>query len=319
VENDQVQSLQPWVVLGGRMILGIYKAPRRFAGAFLTIFLTTSAIAEAQVIEKSSQEKQSKVNYNVGRGFYDYTRILNSSATGADSDTAFFKDASVAQSWLDIGAGGMLAQLDWIIGESESPPFAPFWRYNDESVSQSFMDYKKHESKKSAVGVSVENVFHPNLNKLIEQHQIKNVKYLAGRYIEDYADGELGKFDLITDVYGAVSYSPQVDVVFEKALSHLKIGGRFYTNIESEDVQHTRDGLWNLRFEDSDSDQVGSIRDWVNNMSCISGNVTLGPPGTRQQIVIQIEKTCDAVTVPKLKLIKLKEASPPARTYSRIK
>ncbi len=255
--------------------------------------------------------------YNTGRGLYDYAQILISE--GMDIlNSPFVLDVRKANSWLDIGAGGMNAQLDWLLAPSfGGVDFLPMWRVSLTSDYLKTLIQQKKQSQDSrvAVGISVENAMPETLKNALAAEGYSSATYLTGKYLEDYTDSELGKFDLVTDVYGAVSYAPQIDLIFLKAIEHLKIGGRFYTHIQYQDSQRTRDGGWNFKLENESVDQVKSVKRWLEKGECISSFIQLNDSTVKPHITIKIEKKCDAVVIPALELIQFKNASPPTRVY----
>ena len=60
------------------------------------------------------------------------------------------------------------------------------------------------------------------------------LRYLSGRYIEDIPDEELGRADLITDLFGPGSYSTRISEVLNKYLRILTPGGRAFVTLTSE-------------------------------------------------------------------------------------
>src|SRR5262249_61146142 len=61
----------------------------------------------------------------------------------------------------------------------------------------------------------------------------ERIRYLSGKRLRHYSGEELGKFQIITDVYGGFSYTEDLSVFIEKVLSLLEIGGVFYTMVQS--------------------------------------------------------------------------------------
>src|SRR5262249_15782000 len=55
------------------------------------------------------------------------------------------------------------------------------------------------------------------------------IRYLSGKRLRHYSPEELGKFQIITDVYGGFSYTDDLSGFVERALSLLETGGSFST------------------------------------------------------------------------------------------
>lgn len=61
----------------------------------------------------------------------------------------------------------------------------------------------------------------------------RKFRYWAGRPFEEYPDRELGHADLLTDLFGATTYSLRFDVVLEKMARRLKPEGIAYFSIKT--------------------------------------------------------------------------------------
>ena len=66
-----------------------------------------------------------------------------------------------------------------------------------------------------------------------------HIRYLFGKSLRDYSPQELGKFQIITDVYGGFSYTEDLSQFMAKVLSLLESGGVFYTMVQGV---HLEDG-----------------------------------------------------------------------------
>jgi hypothetical protein len=62
--------------------------------------------------------------------------------------------------------------------------------------------------------------------------------YLSGKRLREYSEDELGKFQIITDVYGGFSYSQDLSLFMEKTLSFLQTGGVFYTMLQNVHLEN---------------------------------------------------------------------------------
>lgn len=99
--------------------------------------------------------------------------------------------------WLDVGAGEALAMLQYLLNSSFP-----------------------HKAELTAIAVSIPLDVRTQRIQAIAP----SFRYLVGR-IEDARAEELGEFDLITDVYGALAYSHDVSATLRAEISRLRVGG----------------------------------------------------------------------------------------------
>ena len=172
--------------------------------------------------------------YVTDRGLSDYAELL---PTG-------FCDAlgrlGSSDRWLDIGAGAGQAILDYYALEDDAAPA--------EKCARSF-------SKARAVAMSIED---RRTDKWQQQAAIfggDRIRYLSGKRLRQYSAEELGKFQIITDVYGGFSYTEDLSQFVEKVLSLLEVGGVFYTMVQSVHLEDGKD-----KPNTSVSDRAGGCR-----------------------------------------------------------
>ena len=67
------------------------------------------------------------------------------------------------------------------------------------------------------------------------------IRYLAGKRLRDYSREELGKFQIITDVFGGFSYTEDLSQFVDRVLSLLEVGGVFYTIVQSVHLEDGKD------------------------------------------------------------------------------
>lgn len=182
--------------------------------------------------------------------------------------------------WIDVGAGKGVAAMDYIEDTDGHGLY--------------------HGARVTAI--TVERLETPRLSQVLRRFSPEKFRYLSGKYIEDYTVSELGQADLITDVYGAVSYSPHIDAVFSKFGELLKAGGKVYTNIEGPDFL--------LEIMGPDNQPI-PLAEWLG---AIKGFTLLFKTNEYFDRII-LQKTSDAVVVPPLELVKYVDAVPPRRVY----
>jgi hypothetical protein len=133
--------------------------------------------------------------YVTNRGLSDYLQLLpsgfcDSLGTLGSSDR-----------WLDIGAGDGQAILDYYTAADEAPPA------------------KKCAGvagKARAVAMSIEDRRTNKWREAAARLGDDRIRYLFGKRLRDYLPEELGKFQIITDVYGGFSYTEDLSVFMEK-------------------------------------------------------------------------------------------------------
>ena len=69
------------------------------------------------------------------------------------------------------------------------------------------------------------------------------IRYLSGKRLRDYSPVELGKFQIITDVFGGFSYTEDLSRFVDKVLSLLEVGGGFYTLVPGVHLEDGKDKL----------------------------------------------------------------------------
>jgi hypothetical protein len=123
-------------------------------------------------------------------------------------------------------------------------------------------------------------------------------KFFVGRFFESISNTEFlkfGKFKIITDYFGIMSYSERPDLVLQRYLQMLDPDGSIYI------LQGNRFYLNNQ------PDFMG----WLENINGIDVTVLQTPEGYSYMI----RKTGDPIEIPRLRLDKTRPGSPPRRFY----
>lgn len=137
----------------------------------------------------------------------------------------------------------------------------------------------------------------------------RRFQYLVGRRFEEYADGETCRADLITDLFGATSYSHKFDVVVKRMAKSLKPNGVAYFNMK----------VAKLILKDPRGRRL-KVEDWLRK---IRGIKVIEARRSyhfleNNQVRIAFQRTAGPIEVPCLKLVKMEhnDSSPaPRRTY----
>ncbi|HEX2931736.1 MAG TPA: class I SAM-dependent methyltransferase, partial [Candidatus Binatia bacterium] len=115
--------------------------------------------------------------------------------------------------WLDIGAGEGQAILDYYAPQGDAAP---------EKCGGT-------GPKARVVAISIEDRRRDKWKQQTASLGGDLIRYLSGKRLGQYSLEELGKFQIITDVYGGFTYTENLSRFVEKVLNLLEIGGVFYT------------------------------------------------------------------------------------------
>ena len=158
--------------------------------------------------------------YVTNRGLSDYTALLPSGFCDA------LGTLGSSDRWLDIGAGAGQAILAYYASEDAGAPA---------------QNCAGTGGKARAVAMSIED----RRTDTWQQHAARlgddRIRYLSGKRLRKYSPEELGKFQIITDVYGGFSYTEDLYQFLEKVMSLLETGGVFYTLVQSVYLEDGKD------------------------------------------------------------------------------
>ncbi len=234
--------------------------------------------------------------YVTGRALADYAELL---PTG-------FCDVlgklGSSDRWLDIGAGDGQAILDYYALEDDAAPA--------EKCARSF-------SKARAVAMSIED---RRTDKWRQQAAIfgdDRLRYLSGKRLRNYSGEELGKFQIITDVYGGFSYTEDLSQFLAKVLSLLETGGVFYTMVQSVHLENGQDNpnTWYLTQLVDAAGRDVKVCSWLKKTTCLNVGCESKSDWDTPTELINIRKVCSDVSVPRMKLLKYEAGNPPGRRF----
>lgn len=226
--------------------------------------------------------------YVTSRGLTDYVTLLPSGFCDA------LARLGSSDRWLDVGAGAGYAILDYYRLEKCNRP-----GIRARSVAMSIEDRRTEDWHKLAKGLGA-----------------GRLEYLAGKRLRQYSLAELGKFQLITDVYGGFSYSEDLSLFVETVLSLLETGGVFFTLVQSvrlEDGKDTPDTVYLTEILDNDGKDV-KVCPWLKTISCVQVACASKTDWSPTEI-INVRKVCSDVTVPGVKLLNFQAGNPPGRKF----
>jgi hypothetical protein len=247
--------------------------------------------------------KQEKIYGRRGAGSYVTNRGLSSYAEVLPSG---FCDAlgSLGSSdrWLDIGAGQGRAILEYYAPEDDAAPA--------EKCAGSGV-------KASAVAISIED---RRTEKWKQQAAIlgdHRMRYLAGKRLRQYSPEELGKFQIITDVFGGFTYTEKLSQFLETVLNLLEISGAFYTVLSSVHLEDGKNklGTWyRTELVDARSRPI-TVCSWLKQTTCTKVTCESKSEWEEPSELIKIRKVCNGVSVPRTNLVEYMAGAPPGRRF----
>jgi hypothetical protein len=230
--------------------------------------------------------------YITSRGLEKYKGLLPS---GFD---AALKRLGPADRWLDIGAGAGHAVLDYYSPEYGRSRFA---------------------TKAAAVALSIEDRRTDLWQKRAATLAPGQIRYLSGKRLREYSNEELGRFRLITDVYGGFSYTEHLSLFTEKVLALLEANGSFYTLLMSVHLEHGKDRprTWYLTEIVDAAGRDIRVCSWLKSIACVrvACESKNGPEWQAQTELIHVRKVCNKISVPALEAVSYEAGSPPGRKF----
>ena len=233
--------------------------------------------------------------YVTDRGLSDYAEIL----------PADFCDAlgrlNSSDRWLDIGAGQGQAILDYYALDDDAAP---------KKCARSL-------SKARAVALSIEDRRTDKWRQYSATFGGDRLRYLSGRRLRDYSQDELGKFQIITDVYGGFSYTEDLSGFVERTLRLLETGGVFYTmvqNVHLENGKDKPDTAYQTVLVDAAGRDV-NVCSWMKRIGCVDVGCESKGDWNAPTELIEARKVCGDISVPRLKTVKYDAGNPPWRQF----
>jgi len=237
--------------------------------------------------------------YSIDRSLADYTLALPSAF-----DPALAR-LGPQDRWLDIGAGTGRAILDY---------------YTSDYDLTHREGLERRGRKAQAVAMSIEDRRAPRWQQDAASLGAGKIEYLFNRRLREYSLEELGQFQIITDVMGGFSYTTDLSVFVEKALSFLDSYGIFFTllqDVRSEDGTNRpfyAGSPFLTEIANPDGSEV-KICSWLKSISCVEVaceyKATWKPPIE----AFRIQKLCNEVRVPALVLVHYVAGTLPERRF----
>lgn len=185
---------------------------------------------------------------------------------------AFLEQLTAQDTWIDVGSGNGFAVADYVL--------------------------RTQGTHAKAVGVTYDMFSTPQVGDVLKAHPDR-LRFLTGRFVEDIPNEELGRPMLITDLYGALSYTADFQTVLQKYLDLLHPDGVMFLYIEPGRTNR----FW-------DCENLISLHHFFKTIPGIELTVL-----EKNEAAISIRKTLEKVVVPNLKLREFVRGSPPQRVY----
>jgi hypothetical protein len=233
--------------------------------------------------------------YVIGRGLSDYAEALPSGFCEALSKLGS------SDRWLDIGAGRGQAILDYYAAQ-DHPAAGKCARSVEKgrTVAMSIEDRRTDEWRGQAAKLGGDRI-----------------RYLAGKRLRQYSVEEIGRFQLITDVYGGFTYTEDLSQFVGKVMGFLETGGTFYSLIPGVYLESGKDRLGILYL--TELEDAGGRRErvcsWLKKTTCTQVTCESKSDWKRPTELISIRKICSDVSVPRTKLLEFDAGYPPSRRF----
>jgi len=235
-------------------------------------------------------------SYTANRGLSNYAEVL---PTGFCEALARLGSSD---RWLDIGAGEGQAILDY---------------YAAQDPAASAENCAGSSPKGRAVAISIEDRRTDKWKEQAASLGDDRLRYLSGKRLRQYSLEELGKFQIITDVYGGFTYTENLSRFVEKVLSLLEIGGAFYTVLPAVHLEDGTDklGTWyKTEMVDAASRPV-KVCSWLKQTTGTKISCESKTGWDEPTQLIKIRKVYRDVTVPRTKLVEYIAGAPPGRRF----
>ena len=233
--------------------------------------------------------------YVTGRTLSDYLELLPSGFCDA------LGTLGSSHRWLDIGAGAGHAILDYYAPEYGSAPGKIC---------------AGADGKVRAVAMSIEDRRTDKWQQQAASLGEDRIRYLSGKRLRHYSAEELGKFQIITDVYGGFSYTEDLSGFMGKVLSLLETGGSFYTMVQGVHLENGNgEPPWHqTKLVDAAGLDV-KVCSWLKQTTCVKVGCESKSDWASPTELINIKKVCSDVSVPRMKLLKYEAGNPPTRRF----
>jgi len=234
--------------------------------------------------------------YVTNRGLSDYAGLLPSGFCDE------LGRLGSLDGWLDIGAGDGQAILDYYGGVDDAAP-------TENCVGLG--------ARARAIAMSIEDRRTDKWRKLAMSVGNDRIRYLSGKRLRHYSREELGKFQIITDVYGGFSYTEDLSGFVERVLRLLEVDGVFYTLVQNVHLEEGKDNpkpWYQTQLVDAAGGDV-KMCSWLKKITCVKVVCESKADWDSPTELVDIRKVCSDVSVPRMKLLQYQAGNPPGRRF----
>jgi hypothetical protein len=234
--------------------------------------------------------------YVTYRALKDYEELLPSGFSKA------LGELGPSDRWLDVGAGRGQAILDY---------------YDRELGASPGMAAGQPAGKARAVAMSIEDRRTDQWHERALLLGGDRIKYLSSKRLSQYSNDELGKFRIITDVFGGFSYTDNLSGFMDKILGALEVNGSFYTLLQSvrlEDGKEDSNTWWLTEIRDRAGHDV-KVCSWLKSISCVKVTCESKSKWDTPTELIRVQKVCNEYSVPQVTRLQYEAGNPPGRVF----
>lgn len=205
--------------------------------------------------------------------------------------------------WMDIGAGQGQAIVDY---------FTPGY------VSKYLQG--RPGGKARVVAISMEDRRTPAWHEAAASLGAGRMQYLYDKPLRDYSTAQLGRFQVITDMFGGFSYTEELSVFLQKTLDFLELNGVYYSLLQDVKLEDGRNPPFYTgtpyltQLSKADGSEV-KVCEWLKRISCVQVSCEARADWKPPIEVYRVQKTCAKVEVPVLQRTHFKAGTPPERRF----
>jgi hypothetical protein len=254
-------------------------------------------VSKQEGIYRSKGAEQPE-GYVTHRGLTSYEELLPAGFGKA------LRELGPEDRWLDVGAGQGQAILDYYQLEI-------FERGQDGARPRS-------RGKARAVALSIEDRRTDEWRERVTALGGDRLRYLSSKRFGEYSNEELGKFRIITDVYGGLSYTQRLSSFMEKVLAVLEVNGDFYSLLQSVRLDNGLDDPQTTWYQTELKDALGrdvKVCSWLKRISCVQVTCESKSAWDTPSELIHVRKVCNEVSVPRMTPLQFEAGNPPSRVF----
>lgn len=254
-------------------------------------------VGKQQEIYRSKGADQPE-GYVTHRGLTSYEELLPSGFGKR------LRELAPEDSWLDVGAGQGQAILDYYqleLADGEQDGARPRSRGKARAVAVSIEDRRTEAWREQAAALGSDRL-----------------RYLSGKRLGEYSNEELGRFRIITDVYGGLSYTARLATFMEKVLGLLEVNGDFYSLLQSVRLENGKDDPETTWYQTELVDRTGhdvKVCSWLKRITCVQVTCDSKSAWDTPSELIHVRKVCNEVAVPRMVPLQYEAGNPPSRVF----